>query len=155
MADFGLAKEQHSSEASLTGPNEFVGSMLYAAPEQIEGDKLDARSDIYALGVVLYELLTGRLPFQGQSLFDLMVARLKCPPIPLLEANPNVPAGFVPIIAKALAQQPAARYRSMPELCSELMALRHELSKAGPWAAKTLSPADQKRRSAPPSIGPP
>jgi serine/threonine-protein kinase len=68
--------------------------MAYAAPEQIQGGKIDARADIYSLGIVLYELLTGKLPFFGKTAFDFLMARLTDSPIPLLTANPGVPAVF-------------------------------------------------------------
>src|SRR6185295_14482234 len=97
LADFGLVKILGSSQDPVTGAGQVVGTMAYAAPEQIEGGKIDARVDIYSLGIVLYELLTSKLPFEAKTGFDLLVARLTDAPIPLLKANPNVPAIFEPI----------------------------------------------------------
>jgi serine/threonine-protein kinase len=129
LADFGLAKMQHSSTPNLTMPGQVLGTMAYAAPEQIqESTVIDARADIYSLGIVLYELLSSKLPFQGQTTFDFLMARLTDPPIPLLKANDNVPEVFVPIIDKALAQHPDDRYQTMDEFVSALLEVRFELS---------------------------
>lgn len=129
LADFGLAKMQHAAAPNLTMPGQVLGTMAYAAPEQIqESVVIDARADIYSLGIVLYELLTNKLPFQGQTTFDFLMARLVDPPIPLLKANPNVSDVFVPIIDKALAQQPDDRYQSMEEFSRALLEVRYELS---------------------------
>jgi serine/threonine protein kinase len=129
LADFGLAKMQHSTTPNLTMPGQVLGTMAYAAPEQIqESTVIDARADIYSLGIVLYELLTSKLPFQGQTSFDFLMARLTDPPIPLLKANAEVPPILVPIIDKALAQLPDDRYQTMDELSSALLEARYELS---------------------------
>lgn len=128
LADFGLAKMQHSSSPNLTVPGQVLGTMAYAAPEQIQEGKIDTRVDIYSLGIVLYELLTGKLPFEGETTFDLLMARLTDPPIPLLQANPDLSPLFVPIIDKALAAEPSQRYQSMEEFSRALMEVRYELS---------------------------
>jgi serine/threonine protein kinase len=129
LADFGLAKMQHSATPNLTMPGQVLGTMAYAAPEQIqESTVIDARADIYSLGIVLYELLTSKLPFQGQTSFDFLMARLTDPPIPLLKANPAAPPVFVPILDKALAQQPDDRYQTMDEFSRALLDARYELS---------------------------
>jgi serine/threonine-protein kinase len=147
LADFGLVKMQRSTRAELTAPGQVMGTIAYAAPEQMQAGQIDTRADIYALGVVLYELLTGRLPFQEQTPFELLMARLSDPPIPLLQANPAVSPLFVPIIEKALAQHPDDRYPSMKELACELMEVRDELSMAGEksavMAATALAALDQ------------
>ncbi len=129
LADFGLAKMKNSSAPNLTMPGQVLGTMAYAAPEQIqESTVIDARADIYSLGIVLYELLTTKLPFQGQTTFDFLMARLTDPPIPLLTANPDAPPEFVPVIDKALAQEPADRYQSMNDFTEALREVRYELS---------------------------
>jgi serine/threonine protein kinase len=129
LADFGLAKMQHSTTPNLTMPGQVLGTMAYAAPEQIqESTVIDARADIYSLGIVLYELLTGKLPFHGQTSFDFLMARLIDPPIPILKANPDVPPIFEPIMEQALAQEPGDRYQSMDEFSRALLEARFELS---------------------------
>lgn len=130
LADFGLAKMDHSTRPNLTMPGQVLGTMAYAAPEQIQEGEIDARIDIYSLGIVLYELLSGQLPFEGETSFDFLMARLTEPPKPLSEANPNVPDIFVPILDKALAQEPDDRYQTMIELSQVLMEARYKLGRS-------------------------
>ncbi len=127
LADFGLAKMEHAARPNLTMPGQVLGTMAYAAPEQIQESSIDARVDIYSLGIVLYELLTGRLPFQGETAFDFLMARLTDPPVPLLQANPNVPNIFVPILDRALAKNPKSRYQTMTEFSQALLEARERL----------------------------
>jgi serine/threonine protein kinase len=127
LADFGLAKMEHSTRPNLTMPGQVLGTMAYAAPEQIQEGEIDARIDIYSLAIVLYELLTGKLPFEGETSFDFLMARLTEPPLPVQEANPDVPPVFVPILEKALAQDPADRYQTMAEFSNALVEARHKL----------------------------
>lgn len=138
LADFGLIKMQHPSLADLTKPGQALGTMGYAAPEQMRATQIDTRADIYALGIVLYELLTGRMPFQGETAFEILIARLTDPPIPLQQANPAVSPLFAPVIEKALAQDPNNRYLSMEELACDLSRIRYELSrtKLSPTSAR-------------------
>jgi serine/threonine-protein kinase len=144
LADFGLAKLQHSGTPNLTMPGQVLGTMAYAAPEQIqESVVIDTRADIYSLGIVLYELLTSKLPFQGHTAFDFLMARLVDPPIPLLKANPDVPPEFMPVLDKALAQDPADRYQTMNELTEALKDVRFELS----GSYSTVAPPKKKSRS--------
>jgi serine/threonine-protein kinase len=125
--------------------------MAYAAPEQIqESMVINERADIYSLGIVLYQLLTGKLPFQGQTSFDFLMARLTDPPIPVLEANPDVPEVFVPILDKALAQHPDDRYKNMDEFSHALLEARYELSGSfttQPPPAKKRRPATEEKTS--------
>jgi serine/threonine protein kinase len=144
LADFGLAKLLHSTGAVLTGAGQVVGTMAYAAPEQIQGGKIDARADIYSLGIVLYELLTGKLPFFGKTAFDFLMARLTDSPIPLLTANPGVPAVFESLMKKVLAQEPDDRYLSMAELTGELRQIRQELSETKLPVVKTHLKTDER-----------
>lgn len=144
LADFGLAKMLHSTGVALTGAGQVVGTMAYAPPEQIQGGKIDARADIYSLGVVLYELLTGKLPFSGKTTFDFLMARLTDSPLPILTANPGVPAVFEAIMNKALAQEPGERYQSMAELLNELRQVQQELSESERTVMKTRSNTNER-----------
>ncbi len=144
LADFGLAKMRRSATAELTQPGQVVGTMAYAAPEQIQAGQIDARVDTYGLGMVLYELLTGHLPFQGETTFDVLIARLTDPPIPLLQANPAMSPLFASIIEKALAQDPDDRYLSMEELACELIRVRYELSMIKPPLSEARPKASEK-----------
>ena len=131
LADFGLAKMEHSpTRPNLTMPGQVLGTMAYAAPEQIQEGEIDARIDIYSLAIVLYELLSGKLPFEGETSFDFLMARLTEPARPLLDANPDVSPLFVPIIEKALAQDPDDRYQTMDEFSSALTQVRRQLRMA-------------------------
>lgn len=130
LADFGLAKMEQTARPNLTMPGQVLGTMAYAAPEQIQEGQIDARIDIYSLAIVLYELLTGRLPFIGETSFDFLMARLTEPPLPVQEANPNVPAVFVPILEKALVQDPDQRYQSMQEFSQVLLEAREQLGRS-------------------------
>jgi len=131
LADFGLAKMDHATRPNLTMPGQVLGTMAYAAPEQIQEGPIDAGVDIYSLGIVLYELLAGKLPFHGETAFDFLMARLSDPPVPLLTANPNAPPIFVPILDRALAQNPADRYQTMAEFSQILRDTRQELRSSG------------------------
>ncbi|MEM7347427.1 MAG: FHA domain-containing serine/threonine-protein kinase [Chloroflexota bacterium] len=129
LADFGLAKMQEgSSRPNLTMPGQVLGTMAYAAPEQIQEGEIDERVDIYSIAIVLYELLTGKLPFYGETTFDFLMARLTDPPMKLLDANPQVPSVFSDIIDKALAQDAEDRYQEMDLFVQDLMKARYELS---------------------------
>jgi len=127
LADFGLAKMEHSTRPNLTMPGQVLGTMAYAAPEQIQEEPIDARVDIYSLGIVLYELLSGKLPFAGETTFDFLMARLSDPPESLLKVNPEAPPVFEPILDKALAQNPADRYQTMQEFSLALKKARQKL----------------------------
>ncbi len=129
LADFGLAKMEHSTRPNLTMPGQVLGTMSYAAPEQIQEEEIDARVDIYSLGIVVYELLTGKLPFGGETTFDFLMARLTDPPAPLLEVNPDAPPIFAPILEKALAQEPSDRYQTMDEFSLALREAERELKR--------------------------
>jgi len=127
LADFGLAKMEQSARPNLTMPGQVLGTMAYAAPEQIQEGEIDARIDIYSVGIVLYELLTSKLPFEGETSFDFLMARLTEPPRPVKDANADVPDIFVPILDKALAQDPHKRYQTMTEFCQDLIEARFKL----------------------------
>jgi len=119
VMDFGLAKERRSEPgmAKLTATGIILGTPEFMSPEQIRGKPLDGRSDIYALGLVAYEMFTGRLPFEGKSAQDMMIARLRGEPLPLRRARADL--GFTPEFEKALMKaieaDPAARYQSANE----------------------------------------
>lgn len=143
LADFGLAKMQHTTgtRPNLTMPGQVLGTMAYAAPEQIQEGEISPQVDIYSLAIVLYELLTGTLPFYGETTFDFLMARLTDPPRPLLEANPDVSELFAPIIDKALAQDPQDRYQTMEELCQALKEVRNQLEREKYAGESTPTPA--------------
>jgi serine/threonine protein kinase len=117
LCDFGLTK-QASSHSGLTQTGQFMGTIDYIAPEQIEGRDVDARTDIYSLGCVLYECLTGSVPFKRPTEAAVLWAHIQDRPIPPTERNPDLPAEVDTVIAKALHKTPEARYQT----CGQLVA---------------------------------
>jgi serine/threonine-protein kinase len=122
VMDFGLAKERRAEAevVKLTKTGIVLGTPEFMSPEQIRGKPLDGRSDVYAVGVLAFELFTGRLPFAGKSPQDMMLARLKGEPIRLRSLRPELPARLEGVIDQALAKDPAARIQSMEELGAAL-----------------------------------
>jgi serine/threonine protein kinase len=116
VTDFGLAKEQRaeSGMAKLTATGIILGTPEFMSPEQIRGKTLDGRSDIYALGLVAYEMFTGRLPFEGKTAQDMMIARLRGQPMPLRKARADIEftPQFEKALMKAIEADPSARYQT-------------------------------------------
>ena len=110
LMDFGIAKAAGDRKLTLTGTT--MGSLYYMSPEQIKGAELDARSDLYSLGVSLYELVTGARPFRGESDFSIMSAHLEKLPVPPIEVDPKLPTALNEIIMMAIAKDPAHRFQS-------------------------------------------
>ena len=124
VMDFGLAKERRADPAiqKLTATGIILGTPEFMSPEQIRGKPLDARSDVYALGILAFEMFAGRLPFQGRNAQEMMIARLRGAPIPLREARPDLPAGLEKALAKALASNPDDRFATALEFADALAA---------------------------------
>ena len=118
VMDFGIAKIQ--SGHSLTRSNVPIGTSLYMAPEQILGQTADARTDIYAMGVTLYELLAGRVPFLGDSQYAIEHAHMQQMPDPPTVHYPHIPVTVVDAVMKSLAKDPAQRFQSAEEFAAAL-----------------------------------
>lgn len=103
---------------------ETIGSVHYISPEQARGSHIDARSDIYSAGVVLYEMLTGRLPFEGDNPVSVAIQHIKSIPVAPRELNPSIPLGMEQITLKAMASVPDRRYSSAEEMLQDLEAFR-------------------------------
>jgi len=119
VMDFGLAKSLEA-DSSMTRTGDVVGTPLYMAPEQIEGEELDGRADIYAVGLILFEMSTGARPFDGKTSMQLMHSRLTQAPKELRQVNPDVPEWFARVVAKCIQKDPALRYQSAREIILDL-----------------------------------
>jgi eukaryotic-like serine/threonine-protein kinase len=126
VTDFGIARSGEDRTLTVVGTT--PGSVSYMSPEQVKGETLDARSDLYSIGISLYEMVTGQRPFQGDSDFALMVAHVETLPRPPIELQPGLDANLNEIILKALAKDPADRFQSAD-------AFREALSKVQPASA--------------------
>ena len=125
LADFGIARA--TDQASITQVGSVLGTAAYLAPEQARGEEAGVRSDIYSLGVVTYQLLSGRLPYEATSLSELALRQQQESPMPLDEFNPAVPHELAAAVAIALAIDPEARPRDAMELADALQKGAHGL----------------------------
>jgi ABC-type transport system substrate-binding protein/predicted Ser/Thr protein kinase len=114
LADFGLAKHA-SSASSLTGERSFVGTIAYVAPEQVKGEKIDGRADVYSLGCVLHEALTGAPPFDRESELAVVYAHLNELPPRVSDVRPELPETLDRVLRKAMAKEPRQRFASCGE----------------------------------------
>ncbi len=120
IADFGIALANHDMSAKLTSAGDVVGTAAYLSPEVMQGNSVDARSEIYAVGIVLYEMLAGRTPFSESNVYKLMHEVVETQAPDVRDFNPAVDADVVAILARMLAKDPDERYQSMHELISDL-----------------------------------
>jgi serine/threonine protein kinase/tetratricopeptide (TPR) repeat protein len=118
LTDFGLARTLEQTGVTQTGA--IIGTPNYMSPEQVKGEPAGPRSDIYALGVILYEMATGAVPFGGKSAYEVMIARIQRPPRPAREANPELPVYLEKILERCLAVDPQARYQTVQEILNDL-----------------------------------
>jgi serine/threonine-protein kinase len=122
VMDFGLAKERRAEGqlAKLTATGIILGTPEFMSPEQIRGKQLDARSDIYALGIVAFEMFTGKLPFHGRNAQEMMIARLRGQPLKLRQLRADAPEGLEKTLARAMDSSPDGRYNTALEFASAL-----------------------------------
>ena len=140
VADFGIARMANSS--TLTRGDSVMGSVHYFSPEQAQGKGTDVTSDLYSVGVTLYEMLTGRVPFDGDSPVAIAMQHLHAAPEPIRRFAPEVSDAICHVCMKAMEKDPAYRYRSAREMASELrMALEGRVSEMQPRLAENLQPA--------------
>lgn len=129
ITDFGIARMASASVRTQTGM--VLGSPKYMSPEQVMGKTIDQRSDIFSLGVMLYEMITGQVPFNGENVNAIMYQILNAVPSPLNTLNPAVPDMLNFIVAKALAKAPDDRYRDAGEFANDLRACRDAVPRPG------------------------
>ena len=122
VTDFGIARVASAAQATLT--QEALGSVHYISPEQARGSHIDGRSDLYSAGVVLYEMLTGRLPFEGETPVSVAIQHINSIPIPPRDLNSGIPPALEAITLKAMAPKPENRYGSADEMLADLEEFR-------------------------------
>jgi eukaryotic-like serine/threonine-protein kinase len=162
VGDFGIAKAAES--ADLTQEGSFLGTAKYLAPEQVEAGPVDSRSDLYALGVVLYEMLCGRVPFEGDSSSSTALARLHSdPPRPRL-VKPGIPRELEAITMRLLARSPDARYGTATEARAALLGAGADdnptsgdatVVESSPGPTRSVATAGAAGQLPPPPLGPP
>src|SRR5882724_10151108 len=139
LMDFGIARSGNDLGLTVTGTT--VGSLAYMSPEQVKCEPIDARSDLYSVGVSLYEMVTGQKPFKGDSNFSIMQAQLQQAPRPPVELSADLPASLNQIILKALSKEPAQRLQSADAFRNALKSVATSLGTKGatvPLAATPL-----------------
>jgi serine/threonine protein kinase len=150
LTDFGVSTWTASSAATITMTGQMVGTASYVAPEQIEGGNVDGRADLYSLGCVLYECLTGRPPFSGRQAAAILYAHLHEEPPPPSSIRPDLPAGVDDVTNRALRKAPGERYASCRELTHDLDGA---LAGTNSPRAKVPLATAPSRASAPRSVG--
>ena len=132
LMDFGIARAKGDASMTVTGTT--LGSLFYMSPEQVKGGTVDPRSDLYSLGVSLYEMVTGELPFKAGSDYSIMTAQLQERPKPPSEVRPGLPPQMNGIILHAMAKDPSERFQSADEFRQALESIRQSLPASAPVA---------------------
>ena len=120
VMDFGIARAVSDAQATMTQTAQVIGTAQYLSPEQARGERVDARSDLYSTGCLLYELLTGRPPFTGDSPVAIAYQHVRENPIPPSRVDPEIPPWADSIVLKAMAKDPADRYQSAAEMRNDI-----------------------------------
>jgi eukaryotic-like serine/threonine-protein kinase len=150
VMDFGIARALGEGQ-NVTQTAAVIGTAQYLSPEQARGEAVDARSDVYAAGCVLYELLTGEPPFTGDTPVAVAYQHVREDPKSPSQVNPNIPPALDAVVLKALSKNPANRYQSAQEMRTDLVRVR---SGQTPFAPSVLSEDERTAMMAPPATGP-
>ncbi len=122
VMDFGIAKLPNAETITMT--DKAIGTVYYISPEQVEGGQIDARSDIYALGAMMYEMATGQLPFTAETPVSVALMQVNEEATPPRQINPQIPVGLEQIIVRAMEKNPETRYQSAAEMLSHILRLK-------------------------------
>ena len=122
VTDFGIAKSLDS--ATITNSSKVMGSAHYFSPEQAKGNVVDCRTDIYSLGIVLYELMTGRVPFDAESPVSVALKHIQEPVVPPKEINENIPDSLNKLILKAIEKEPIRRYQNVTDMVNDMKSIQ-------------------------------
>ena len=144
LIDFGLAAQTGARRITFTKLSQVMGSPEYISPEQVQGKRSDARSDLYSLGVMLYEMVTGRLPFHGSNAFEIMNDRLVENPVPPREIDPAIAPHLQEVIYRAMEREPQYRYPTAHDFAFDL----EHLDQVGVAARPELQDWRNKRSAA-------
>jgi len=142
VMDFGIAKVVGARGNTRTGMQ--LGTPAYMSPEQIQGRTIDVRTDIYALGITLYQMLSGHVPFEEGSDFDIMRHQVSTPPPLMIDLHPYAPARYQDVVTKAIAKNPDDRYRSVEEFGAALEHPESVASTLTPTLAPTIAPGPKR-----------
>ena len=132
VMDFGIARAMSDNQATMTQTAQVIGTAQYLSPEQARGERVDARSDLYSTGCLMYELLTGRPPFTGDSPVAIAYQHVRENPVPPSVVDPEIPAWADAIVLKAMAKDPADRYQSAAEMRMDIQRAMNGMAVAAP-----------------------
>jgi eukaryotic-like serine/threonine-protein kinase len=154
VTDFGIARA--GAQADMTEAGSVIGTAQYLSPEQARGDEVTAASDCYAVGIVLYEMLTGRVPFDGDRPVAVAMKQISDEPAPLRAVEPSVPPELEAVVMRALAKRPSERYRTAGEFSRALSEARTALDGSGSTTSvmPAAAPATAETRVMDPATGP-
>jgi beta-lactam-binding protein with PASTA domain len=148
VMDFGIARAVADSQLTMTQTAQVIGTAQYLSPEQARGERVDARSDLYSTGCLLYELLTGRPPFTGDSPVAIAYQHVKEDPVPPSQIDPEVPAWADAIVLKAMQKDPADRYQSAGEMRNDIQRALSGAPLAAPMPAAAYGAGTRRMGSA-------
>jgi serine/threonine-protein kinase len=132
VMDFGIARAMSDNQATMTQTAQVIGTAQYLSPEQARGERVDARSDLYSTGCLMYELLTGRPPFTGDSPVAIAYQHVRENPVPPTVVDPDIPAWADAIVLKAMAKDPNDRYQSAGEMRMDVQRAQNGMALAAP-----------------------